>query len=123
MGALLTQPNSFLSPTGTINVSEPGFSGGILTTWTAVTATATLIPGTALTGRTTMLVQAWEGNTLPIFIGSGAITARALGATPGAADGIMLLAGQSIPVSAAAALGLYVRATSTGCYVGTCEMK
>jgi len=105
-----------------IPVSQPGLSGGILTTWTAVAASATAIPATPLAGRATLLVQAWEGNALPIFIGSAAITARVLGAAPGAGDGFYLLAGQSVPISLAAAVVLYARATATGCYVGTCEV-
>ena len=107
---------------GVLAVSQPGLGGGILTTWTAVLASATLIPATPLAGRATLLVQAWEGNALPIFIGSSAVTARVLGAAPGAADGFYLLAGQSVPISLAAAVLLYARATATGCYVGTCEV-
>lgn len=105
-----------------IPVSQPGLSGGILTTWTAVLTTATPNPTTPLAGRATLLVQAWEGNALPIFIGEGTATARVLGAAPGAHDGIMLLAGQSYPISLAAGVILYARATGTGCYVGVQEV-
>jgi hypothetical protein len=105
-----------------VSVSEPGLSGGITPTWYAVGATAVPI-ALALGGRATVLVQAWEGNTLPIFLGNGSVTARVLGATPASTDGCpMLLAGLSCSISLAAAVALYARATATGQYVGTCEV-
>ena len=106
---------------GAVPVSQPGLGGGILTTWTAVLTTATATPASALTNRKAMLVQAWEGNALPIFVGESTITARVLAATPGAHDGIMLLPGQSYPDPLGAGVTLYTRATATGCYVGTRE--
>ena len=105
-----------------IAVSQPGLSGGIATTWTAVLTTATLVPAVAQSGRAAFIVQAWEGNALPIFIGNGTSTARVYGAAPGAADGIMLLAGQSQPISLAEATHLYARATAVGNYIGIFEV-
>lgn len=105
-----------------VSVSEPGMSGGIGTTWTAVLATATPIPATPLAGRGCLLIQAWETNPLPIFIGNGSVTARVYGATPASTDGFFLLAGQACQISLAAAVVLYARATATGNYVGTCEV-
>ena len=104
------------------NVSQPGLSGGGATTWTAVAATQTAIPATPLVGRATLLVQAHETNALPIFIGFSGLTARVYGAAPGAADGILLLPGKSYPISLAAGVTLYARATATGCYVGVQEV-
>lgn len=104
-------------------VSQPGLSGGIHTTWIAVPTTANAyLPAAPLAGRATSLVQAWEGNALPIFIGEAGITARVLGATPGANDGILLLAGQNYPNPVAAGVLLCMRATATGCYVGIQEV-
>lgn len=105
-----------------IAVSQPGLSGGIVTTWTAVLTTATLVPAVAQSGRAAFIVQAWEGNALPIFIGNGVSTARVYGAAPGAADGIMLEAKQSQPISLAEGTHLYARATGTGCYIGIFEV-
>ena len=106
-----------------IPVSQPGLSGGVKTTWIAVPTTANAyLPTTPLAGRSMSLVQAWEGNTLPIFIGEAGITARVYGATPGANDGILLLAGQNYPNPVAAGVLLCMRATAVGCYVGIQEV-
>ena len=105
-----------------IAVSQPGLSGGIATTWVAVLTTATLVPAVAQSGRAAFIVQAHEGNALPIFIGNGTSTARVLGAAPGAADGLMLLPGQSQRISLAEATHLYARATAVGNYIGIFEV-
>ena len=109
--------------TSALDVSQPGLSGGVKTTWISVPTTANAyLPAAPLAGRATSLVQAWEGNPLPIFIGEAGITARVFGATPGANDGILLLAGQNYPNPVAAGVLLCMRATATGCYVGIQEV-
>ena len=97
-------------------------NGPPLTTWQAVTATATLLPASPLSGRGLLDIQAWENNALPVFIGGSGVTARTFGATPGAADGIMLMAGETYRMPLRQAGAIYARATSTGCYVGLCEV-
>ena len=87
-------------------VSEPGLSGGILQSVTTVGATAVPLPATPLAGRSVMLVQASPTNTANIYLGASTVTADTA-----ATGGIMLLPGQSIPISLAAAVILYARST------------
>jgi hypothetical protein len=96
------------NPSGTpIPVSQPGLSGGILQSVTTVGATAVPLPATPLAGRATMLVQASPTNTASIYLGASTVTADTA-----ATGGIMLLPGQSIPISLAAAVILYARSTA-----------
>ena len=101
----------------TLNVSQPGLSGGILQSVTTVGATAVALPATPLAWRATMLVQADSANTANIYLGAATVTAD--GAATG---GIMLLPGQSIPISLAAAVILYARSTVASQLVRTFEV-
>jgi len=102
---------------GAIPVSQPGLSGGILQSVTTVGATAVPLPATPLAGRAAMLVLADSANTANIYLGASTVTAD--GAATG---GIMLLPGQSIPISLAAAVILYARSTVASQLVRTFEV-
>ena len=103
---------------GAIPVSQPGLSGGILQTVTTVGATAVPLPATPLAGRATMLVQADPTNTANIYLGASTVTADIA-----ATGGTILLPGQSIPISLAAAVILYARSTAAGQLVRTFEVS
>jgi hypothetical protein len=98
-------------------VSQPGLSGGILQSVTTVGVTAIPIPASPLAGRATMLVQASPTNTANIYLGASTVTADTA-----ATGGIMLLPGQSIPISLAAAVILYAISTVAGQLVRTFEV-
>ena len=115
MGALLTQPRGFLSPTGTINVSEPGLMGGVLQTVTTVGATAKAVPTAPLAGRATMLVQNVGATT--IYLGDSTVTANT-----SATGGLQLTSGQSIPISLSSAVLLYAISNAAGGLVMTFEV-
>jgi hypothetical protein len=105
-----------------IPVSQPGLSGGILQSVTTVGASAVPLPATPLAGRAYLDIQAWEGNTLPIFLGTSTVTARVLGAATAATDGIYLLPGEATRMPLAAAVILYARATAATQKVTTFEV-
>ena len=99
-----------------IPVTPGGLAGSIKQTVTAVGATAVPVPTTALTNRSSILVQAPADNTLNIYLGASTVTAD-----EAATGGIKLLPGQSIPLNLAAGVVLYARSTSTGQHVVTLE--
>ncbi len=113
--AILTQPKSYLSPTGTINVSEPGLSGGILQSVTTVGATALAVPTTPLAGRAAMLVQNVGATT--IYLGKSTVTADTA-----VTGGLQLLPGQSIPISLNVSVILYAISSAAGGLVMALEV-
>ena len=109
-GGLLISGNTALP------VTPGGLAKSIVQTVTSVGATAVPVPTTALTGRSSILVQAPASNTLNIYLGASTVTADE------AATGVIkLLPGQSIPLSLAAGVVLYSRSTDTGQHVVTLE--
>lgn len=102
---------------GAIPVSQPGLSGGILQSVTTVGVTAVPLPAAPLAGRATMLMQADPANTANIYLGASTVTADTA-----ATGGIILLPGQSIPISLAAAVILYARSTAASQIVRTFEV-
>ena len=96
-------------------VSTPGLAGGILQTITTVGASALAVPATPLAGRASVLVQNVGATT--IYLGTSTVTA-----STGAAGGLQLLPGQSIPIQLAAAVVLYAISSAVGGLVLTFEM-
>ena len=96
-------------------VSSPGLAGGILQTITTVGATALTVPASPLAGRASMLIQNVGATT--IYLGTSTVTA-----STGAAGGLQLLPGQSIPIQLAAAVLLYAISSAAGGLVMTFEM-
>jgi len=101
-----------------VSVSEPGLAGGILQSVTTVGATAVPLPAAPLAGRAVMLVQSDPANTANIYLGASTVTADTA-----ATGGIMLLPGQSLPISLNAAVLLYARSTVAGELVRTLEVS
>lgn len=103
------------SDQGAIPISSPGLAGGILQTITTVGATALTVPATPLAGRASMLVQNVGATT--IYLGTSTVTA-----STGAAGGLQLFPGQSVPIQLAAAVLLYAISSAAGGLVLTFEM-
>ena len=97
-------------------VTPGGLAGSIKQTVTAVAASAVPVPTTALTNRSSIIVQAPASNTLNIYLGASTVTAD-----EAATGGLKLLPGQSIPLSLAAGVVVYAISTSTGQHVVTLE--
>ena len=98
------------------SVTPGGLAGSIVQTVTSVGATAVPVPTTALTGRSSILVQAPASNTLNIYLGASTVTAD-----EAATGGLKLLPRQSLPLSLAAGVVVYAISTSTGQHVVTLE--
>jgi hypothetical protein len=113
---LVSVAGGVLTRNPAVTVSQPGLSGGILQSVTTVGATAVPLPATPLAGRAVMLIQADPANTANIYLGASTVTADTA-----ATGGIMLLPGQSVPISLAAAVILYARSTIAGQLVRTFE--
>jgi hypothetical protein len=100
---------------GAIAISSPGLSGGIEQTITTVGATALTVPAAPLAGRASMIIQNVGATT--IYLGDSSVTADT-----GAAGGVQLLPGQSVPMQLAAAVLLYAISSGAGGLVATLEM-
>ena len=112
-GVMFVQP---VSGGAAFPVTPGGLAGSIKQAVTAVAASAVPVPTTALTNRSSIIVQAPASNTLNIYLGASTVTAD-----EAATGGLKLLPGQSIPLSLAAGVVVYAISTSTGQHVVTLE--
>jgi hypothetical protein len=94
--------------TGSLPVSQPGLSGGILQSVTTVGATAVPLPAAPLAGRAGMVVQNVGATT--IYLGTSTVTADTT-----ATGGMQLLPGQTSPsINISAAVVLYAISSAAG---------